>query len=270
MRHEQKSYKRDKYLMIDDVVKFGTLSRMIDFRLKTAKKDIYFSLILISIDNFDQIEEYIGESVGDEFMHNVVQNVHAVLSKGSKIALMDNKSEMLIYLPELYDEDALFEKATKFKETVEKKVKVMRNIPLQKSVSVSLISYPLQGGNLDRLMHCLYAAMINQKKMGGNGIVVFGAEMDRSGAYIDHYFKLRDAVDGNKVSLSFNPVFEVAKNKLAGADSVFIWERQDGSLVNYRDMFPYIEEIRGRNVDGLMVFGKKPLWRISICTVPKT
>jgi EAL domain-containing protein (putative c-di-GMP-specific phosphodiesterase class I)/GGDEF domain-containing protein len=242
MKNLQKSYKHDKYLMINDVIKFETLSRMINFKLKTAKKNIYFSLILLSIDNFDQIREYIGEDGARQYIRSVIQNIHILLSKGSKIAIMDNKSEFLIYLPELYDEEALLEKAARFKEIVEKKVKVLHNIPLQKSVSVSIVSYPLQGGNLDRLMHFLYATMISQKKMGGNGILVFGADMDRSGAYVEHYFKLREAVDQNKVGLIFDPVFDVAKCKFVGVESVFIWECADGSIIDYKNMFPYIEE----------------------------
>lgn len=242
MRHEQKSYKKDKFLLIDDVVPYTVLYKMVDYRIKAAKKDIYFTLLLLSIDNFDQLSEYIGETGGKEFMESIIRNLHINISKGSKIAIMKNKGEILIYFPELYDEEDLLELASRFKEVVEKKVKVMRNIPLQKSASITLASYPTQGGNLDRLMHCLYAAMFEIKKAGGNKTAIFAPEMDRDGVYVEHYIKLREAIDHGRVALCFNPVFDIAKNRLYCGESVFIWGRDDGTITDYEDLMPYMEE----------------------------
>jgi EAL domain-containing protein (putative c-di-GMP-specific phosphodiesterase class I)/GGDEF domain-containing protein len=243
IRFEQKSYKKSKLMMIDDFVKYPALEKLIDYRLKSKKKkEVYFTLLKLGIDDFDQLREYIGSKGESDFRAKIIELLKMTLSQGSKLAETDEKDAFVIYIPVFIDEEKIEETADLFKQAAEKRVKVLTGIPLQKSASVAVVSYPSQGASVAELMQKLDDAFIYAKKTGGNKIVVASDEIKSGGVYTDRYRQLKKAVADNAVKMAFNPIIDVARNKLIGAEAVLRWEKADGTYMDYENMIPFLEE----------------------------
>lgn len=239
---EHKRYKKDKFMLIDDVAAYSDVINLIEHRIKNSKEQIYFSLLLISIDDFDQITEYVGVKGEDDYIKKIIELLRMTLPKSAKLAQTAERETFLIYLPEFYDEEGIVEIAQRFKDSAEKRVKVMKDIPIQKNASVAVTAYPSQGVTVEQLVGNLYTVMYNVKKTGGNNIVCYSPELEREGVYVEHFKEIKQAIKNNKFNMNFNPIYDVSKGRLSGVASVLNWSKNDGSIIGYNKFIPYLEE----------------------------
>lgn len=244
IRFEQKSYKKSKYLMINNFVKYPALQKLIEYRLKSKSKkgkEIYFTLLKVGIDDFDQLREYIGSKGEEEFREKIIQNLEAALLQGAKIAEIDERDAFIVYIPVFLDEEQTEDAINLFKQAAEKRVKVITGIPVQKSATVAVASYPIHGNNLETVVKKLEDAFVFAKKAGGNRVVIANDDIAGGGVYTERYALVKKAIAENAVKMTFNPFVDVARNKLAGAEAVLKWHKENG-VMDYKAMIPYLEE----------------------------
>lgn len=240
----QKRYKKDKMLYIDDFVDMKALTKLMDFRInnQNKKNKTYFSLMVISIDNLEQIGEYISQRGKEDYLKKFIASIRMTLPKGAKIAKCENKSNYVVYLPEYYDEEAFFEIAQSFKNSAERRIKLANKIPIQKNVSVALTCYPEQGDTSAKLLNNLFMTLYSIKKNGGNEIVFYNSEFDREGAFVEHYKELDKAVVENEFNMKFNVLYNTSKKRFCGAQSILEWKKAEDVADPYENFSSYLEE----------------------------
>ncbi len=128
--------REDKYTLISDYAKLNELLRLIDYRIKNKTKDIFFTLLLVSIDDFDRVGEIIGQQGADIYLEKFVQVLRKTLPVGGKMAQTAEKETFLVYLPEYYGNDGLEKVARVFKEAAETKILINSVVPIEKTASV--------------------------------------------------------------------------------------------------------------------------------------
>lgn len=261
---EQKRYKKDKIMLIDDVSAYSDVTNLIEHRIKTSKEQIYFTLLLISIDDFDQIGDFVGVKGEDEYIKKLIELLRMTLPKGAKIAQLNERESFLVYLPEFYDDEGLLEIAQRFKDSAEKRVKIMKELPIQKNASVAVTSYPENGEYLDTLISNLQIAMLNIKKAGGNDIACYSPELELSGVFVEHFNEITNAIKNKKFVLNFNPIYEITKGRFSGVEGLLNWENDDGTQKFYTSFLPYLEEGNDEFWFGMWALEKATISNINI------
>lgn len=242
IRKNNHAHRKDKYLLIDDVAHLNEVLRLIDYRIKSSKGQIYFTLLLVSIDDYDRLAEIINPEGVREYRSRVKEALRKALPIGGKMAETTEKETFLIYLPELYNEEGLQEKAQMFKNSMERRFLVCNSVPLQKTASVAVTTYPAQGSNVIDLINNLLTAIYSAKKTGGNELIYYTSDLEKESRYIERYKDIKQAIDQNKIPIRFNPIMHMEKETICGGQSIISRISDDGSLVEYERLMSYLEE----------------------------
>ena len=161
-KKEFKKMKKDKYLSVNDFDKEEKVINLLKYRIENKKnQELYFNLMLVSIDQFSQIKEYFPEGI-KEYTYKLITYIRMNLPKGSKMCQLQN-NDFLIYLPEIMEEKDLFKLAEEIKHSIEKRVLVQKTNFIKKNASIALAYYPQDGDNLDLILKNIKNTLINVK-----------------------------------------------------------------------------------------------------------
>lgn len=254
-KREIKKQKSDKYLLINDMVKYDKLVQLITYRIDNTQKDLYFSLMLVSIDQFDQIKSLVNEEGIKEFLYKIKTYVRMNLPKGAKMALLDSQDTFLVYLPEIYEEKDFFKLAEAFKNSLEKKVTVLKNINIKKTTSLALAYFPHDGNTYDEVFSNLNKALINVKKMGGNAIALYQEEMKKTDNYYNAYTHLIQAINDKNLFIGYKNVYSPSINKKIGSSS-YLYLKEESNLLSYGMLHKTLEATNDDLWVGLYYFEK--------------
>lgn len=255
IKKEVKKQKSDKYMLINDVVKYDKLYQLINYRIENQKEKLYFSLMLISIDQFNQIKEYVAEEGIREFIYKIITFIRMNLPKGAKMAQLESQDTFLVYFPELYEEKDFFKLAETFKLSIEKKVTVLKNINIKKSASISLAYYPHDGETYEQIFNHLNNALIHVKKFGGNAIALYQDDMKKDDAYYQAYLHLIDAINNGNLYIENHDIYIPTVNQKIGSSS-HLFLKEEEKVFSYKDLIPTLEQFNDDLWVGLYYFEK--------------
>lgn len=242
IKRNQSQFKTDKYMLINDMSRLNDVLRLIDYRIKSSKKPIYFTLLLVSIDEFYSIKDIVNEEGATEYLKKVIEALRGILPIGGKLAQTEEKESFLIYIPEYYEEEILQQVAQRFKSIVEQSFIVRNSVPMQKTASVSVTTYPAQGQDVVVLINNLLVAMYTAKKAGGNELIYYSNELEKDRHYTDRYKEIKQSIDKGQIAIRFNPVINTDSEKLEGTEIVVCKVSNDGTYKKTEDFGRYIEE----------------------------
>lgn len=243
IRRNSKSFKKDKYLMINNVASLNEVLRLMDYRIKNSKGKIYFTLLLVSLDSYDRLFDLIGSQGVMEYLTKVTEALRKSLPIGAKMAQTTEAETFLIYLPEYYGEEGMQEMAQMFKNTAERLFYVRNSsAPVRKTASVAVTVYPEHGDNVIKLINNLLAAMYGAKKSGGNELVYYNPEMNKDSVYTERYKDFKQAIDNGKMILRYHPLIGFESGEIGGAQVAVSRLNDNGSVTEFKHFLPYLEE----------------------------
>lgn len=242
IKKNQAKLQTDKYLLISDMPRLNEVLRLIDYRIKSSKLPIFFTLLLISIDDFDSIKDIMNEDGANEYLYKVVTALRAILPVGAKIAQTEEKESFLIYLPEYFDDEILPDVAQKFKTIAQQSFVIRDNIPIQKTVSVAVTTYPAQGEDVVALINNLLISIYTAKKAGGNGLVYYSKELEKERSYTERYKEIKQAIDKGRLLIKFCPIINVESDEIDGAQIVSCQVDNNGNIAIGNNLNDYLQE----------------------------
>lgn len=232
--------KHDKYMLISDYSTLNELLKLIDFRIKNKTKEIYFTLLLVSIDDFDRVGELISGTGAELYLGKIAEVLRKTLPIGAKMAQTAEKETFLLYLPEYYGNEGLEKVATIFKEMCESKI-MINSVAIEKTASVSITTYPDHGESVVKLINNLLAGLYSIKKMGGNDIALYNMEMDDF-TNAERYKDIKQAIDIGNMKIRFNPLMSPDKGTLSGVEGIINRVNDNGTTTEYGRLISYLEE----------------------------
>jgi len=204
-----------------------------------------FAIALLDIDNFREVNEALGFSVGDQLLKQVADRISkccrnrdtvARLGGDEFIVLLDNINELdctmdttlliigrvLTSLAEPFSVDGHF-------------------ISLKASIGVSL--YPGHGNESGTLLQHAEIALYQAKKLGGSRVTVFTEETE---ALVKRRITLKSnlqlALDRNEFELHYQPKVRVFDGRITGVEALIRWYPPGGKAVPPDDFIPLAEE----------------------------
>ena len=179
-----------------------------------------FSLLLIDLDHFKEINDTFGHPYGDELLRHVSGRLGNILRESDTIARLGG-DEFGLLLPGV---DALGATvvASKLREVLAARFEV-RGLELEADASVGIVVYPEHGDDASVLLQRADVAMY-QAKRDRTGFAIYVPENDPHSRERHALIgQLRRAIEESQLVLQFQPIVTPATGKLTGAEALVRW-----------------------------------------------
>jgi diguanylate cyclase (GGDEF)-like protein/PAS domain S-box-containing protein len=186
------------------------------------RKPRLIAVLFIDLDNFKQVNDSLGHTVGDKLLQQVSQRLRGATRANDTVARLGG-DEFLIVVPELEELYEIEIISQKILTTISHPYKVdERDIFIGASIGITM--FPEDGDEPEVLLRNADAAMYQSKKAGRNTFRFFTHEMNEILlARLNVEYKLRGALKNNELYLHYQPLFDIDKQKVIGAEALLRW-----------------------------------------------
>lgn len=196
---------------------------MLDYEIPRSERHRHvFSILLLDLDDFKDINDSYGHPVGDKVLVNVAEAICGRLRKGD-IPVRMGGDEFAVILPETSAAGAR-ETAESIRSTLQD---LSFNTPqgnqFHLSTSIGIISYPKDALNRSDLMSSVDIALYRAKEMGKNSVCEFDPAISRPETILDNRTfveELRQALTEDRIKPYFQPIFDCKTGAVFAYESV--------------------------------------------------
>lgn len=200
------------------------------------------AVLFLDLDHFKKVNDTLGHSVGDRLLKDASERLVSALGEPDAVARIGG-DEFLILVDEDVSEDGLIDLGNKLLQAFRAPLRLDgREIVL--TISVGIAIFPDDGVDTGDLMRNADTAMYHAKREGRDGVQFFTAEMN---ADVSRQLRLeealRAAVDGEQLSLVYQPVVRLSDGHIAGAEALVRWSHPELGDVPPDEFIPLAEHV---------------------------
>lgn len=223
---------------------------------KAERAEMGLALMFIDVDNFKEINDSLGHSVGDELLQAVALRLNKSIRKEDTAARLGG-DEFTIILEELDDEKYVSSVAEKLIQIFKQPFKLTdREITITLSIGISL--FPQHGIDTETLLRNADTAMYRTKSEGRNGFRIYSQDLtERAVERLVMETDLRHALAKDQFVIHFQPQVCMNSGKVVGVEALLRWMHPREGLL-YPNRFIALAEEMG-------LIDEIGLWVIQSC-----
>ncbi|MDD5365555.1 MAG: EAL domain-containing protein [Gallionellaceae bacterium] len=201
-----------------------------------------FALVLADLDNFRRINEGFGLPTGDAILRGAATRLGRCVKGSDTLARLTDDRFALILQSVTGSEEA-GRIAERILASIRKPFPV-DDAQIQIHASLGITLYPKDGADIPGLLRNAELALDRAKTMGGNGFVFFDPALTEAAEQRRHQENdLRQAIQNREFRLYFQPIVDLADNRLAGAEALIRWLQPEQGLIPPDAFIPLAEKI---------------------------
>ncbi len=208
-------------------------------RGKRSKKKL--ALMLVDLDKFKWINDNLGHHAGDLLLQETGKRLQYSVRNSDTVARLGG-DEFAIVVPDLDKASDAEVIARKIFENFKQRLLIDRK-EVFISASIGITLYPDDGNNSDALMKNADSAMYMAKHKGRNCYYYYTPalqqETERRLQLIE---EMRLAMQNREFSLHYQPIIDMATEKVACAETLLRWKRPQSGYVPLQQFIPIAEE----------------------------
>lgn len=216
---------------------YTQLERAIGSAQKQQKK---LAVLFLDLDEFKQINNSLGHPIGDVLLKIVAERYASLMGPNDMIIRMGG-DEFMIIMESLSSESYASELAQKCQESCLLPFE-LESEELFISSSIGIAFYPEHGVDAQTLMRHADAAMYQSKMRGKNNWTIFLNSMSAANDRIRMKSELHQALNRNELYLCYQPIINVADNKISSVEALLRWESSTFGLVMPEQIISIAEE----------------------------
>ncbi len=200
-------------------------------------------LAIIDLDHFKEINDTLGHFAGDRLLKQVALRLVGVVRKDETLARMGG-DEFAILLTQVDDSNT----PHSFYKRIYKAMDLPFNVEdttfdVRASMGVAL--FPEHGNDVDTLIQRAEVAMYAAKQQKNNGYALYSSKLDRySPRRLTLMGELRQAIEGDELSLYYQPKVDWKNKKICKAEALVRWKHPSHGLL-FPDEFIGLAERTG-------------------------
>lgn len=209
---------------------------------KAERAEMGLALMFIDVDNFKEINDSLGHSVGDELLQAVAERLNGSIRKEDTAARLGG-DEFTIILEELDDDRYVSKVAQKLIDSFKQPINLKeRDITITISIGISI--FPRHGTDTETLLRNADSAMYRTKKEGRNGYRIYSEDLtERAVERLAIETDLRRALAEHQFQLHFQPQVCLTSGRIVGVEALIRWLHPDEGLLYPNRFISLAEEI---------------------------
>ncbi|MGR9012973.1 MAG: two-component system response regulator [Gammaproteobacteria bacterium] len=200
-----------------------------------------FSLMLLDLDRFKNINDALGQDMGDQLLSAAAERLQRC-TRGCDMVARLGGDEFAILLPLLGADDDMAAMADKIIKIFDQPFDVSdRELFISTSIGIAL--YPHDSTDIDALFRYADSAMYHAKKLGRNNFQFYIRELTaHSSERMALEAALRYARTNDELELYYQPQVDLATGRIIGAEALLRWNRGENGMVTPDKFIPVAED----------------------------
>ncbi|MGJ8529760.1 EAL domain-containing protein [Maritalea sp.] len=198
------------------------------------------AVFLVDLDDFGNLDERIGHVAADSVLLAVSRRLARLMRPLDTLARINGDQFAVVLVSE--------QSATKIAGFAEQMRKSIRepikfgNDELSISASIGVTIYDNKPNSSANILRNAELAMMYAKRMGGDRIEAFRANTSELGVAANTLdIDLERAIDQRELQMYFQPIYELATDKLAGAEALMRWHHPNRGAISPEEFIPLAE-----------------------------
>lgn len=198
-------------------------------------------VMFVDLDNFKFINDSMGHEQGDQVLMEVARRLQASVRPGDTVARMGG-DEFTILLENIAEQEEAVLVAERLVQRLQEPV-ALEARPIIITCSIGLAVSAPDGSGVENLLRDADTAMYQAKLNGKAGYMVFDRSMnDRLVERVEIETGLRRALEQDELRVFYQPIMNLEKGTIEGAEALVRWEHPQLGLVSPAKFIPIAEE----------------------------
>ena len=241
--YEEQLLRQARYDELTGLANRAQLQENLDLAINNAYlNNTSGALLCIDLDNFKNINDTLGHSVGDELLIEAVSRLATCVRREDTLARMGG-DEFAVVLTSIDNETSIIRVAERIVDLFSQPFLIREQEHIVTS-SIGIATFPNDGDNQQILLRNADLAMYKSKDCGRNQYQFFTEEINRKlNERVILESRLREAIVQQEFILHYQPVIDLKTEKTVGYEALVRWQQSDGSLCMPNDFIPLAESV---------------------------
>ncbi len=213
----------------------------IDYELEASKRrSKTMGLLLIDLDRFKDVNDTLGHQAGDKILVEFGIRLQSTVRRSDTIARLGG-DEFAIFLPEIQKEADAIEIAERILHCVDEPFSLEQCL-IHIDASIGIALFPLHGRDKETIFRKADMAMYAAKRSRSGYAVYDAQDGDGSIAQLTLKGDLRRALDGDELTLHYQPKVEISTGRISGVEALLRWRHPKKGYIPPNVFIPIVEK----------------------------
>ncbi len=209
---------------------------------RAQRDDSSVAVLSINLDQFKQINDSFGHSMGDVLLKIVAERLKEQARAGDTLAHMA-ADEFCLVLPGIGNAQAAADAAQRLIDLFAREPLLLHDNEVFVTTCVGIAVYPMDGVDANTLLKNAEAALHHAKNEGRGGFQYYAKQMNATAwQRLTLEMELRRALERNEFVLHYQPKIELAGGEMIGMEALLRWQSPERGLVAPGEFIPLLEE----------------------------
>ncbi|MCW9034818.1 MAG: EAL domain-containing protein [Alphaproteobacteria bacterium] len=215
-------------------------------RLKQAiahakREQILLAVLFFDLDDFKTVNDTLGHNIGDKLLKEVAHRLQQNIRTGDTLARIGG-DEFVVLLFGPKDEDHVTDITRRIIAELSNVIDLGdHDLRVRSSIGISL--YPQDGTDPDTLLKHADAAMYHAKSRSNGGMSFFTQNLnERAVKRLEIEQGLYEAIEKDQFELHYQPLFNLSRGELEGAEALIRWRHPERGLIPPGDFIEIAEQ----------------------------
>jgi len=216
------------------------LAEKLDTEISHAVRDeTKLAVFMIDLNNFKDVNDTLGHSVGDGLLKDVAQRIKFSLRSSDTVCRLGG-DEFAVVLPDANCEDAI-KIAKKVLENLEPSFNLDNHI-MKIGASIGVSIFPDHGDDHTSLIRLADVAMYDAKK-NSRHISMYNIDLDKyTKSRLALMHELDEAIKNNQLELYYQPKVSLHNGRVLSVEALIRWNHPERGLIMPDEFIPFAED----------------------------
>jgi len=241
MRKEEELNHAIQHDSLTDLPNRYTFYEELNRNIEQCEKEEILGVMLIDIDNFTMIYNYLGGKSGDEYLRQLTHYFQDVIRSQDTLARLGT-AEFAILLKDIHDPISCYHMIGRLQAKLDRTM-VLEGQSIIPLVNLGISLYPEDGDTADLLIRRARLAMHQARSTRRGSYQFYDPSMELNQQFLfDVDSALKAAIRNREFYVDYQPKAQYSNGMITGFEALIRWNRSDKGNISPSEFIPVLEE----------------------------